>query len=181
MGLPAVFLDRDGIVNRALVHERKPYPPARLEDVEILPGTITSLQRLAACGFLLIGITNQPDVARGTQTREVVEAINHRIQSQLPIREIFVCYHDDVDRCDCRKPKPGLIWQAAKKYGIDLSISWMVGDRWKDIAAGQAAGLKTIFVDYDYAEKSQGISADFTIADTTFLADIILRGKNESA
>jgi len=105
-----------------------------------------------------------------------VEAINRLIQSRLPIREIFVCYHDNADDCDCRKPKPGLIWQAAKKYGLDLSISWMVGDRWKDIAAGQAAGLKTIFVDYHYAETYQGISADFIVEDTVFLADIILKG-----
>ena len=174
--LPAVFLDRDGIINRAVVREGKPYPPARPEDVEILLGAITSLQRLAGCGYVLIGITNQPDVARGTQSREAVEAINRLIQSRLPIREIFVCYHDNTDDCDCRKPKPGLIWQAAKKYGLDLSISWMVGDRWKDIAAGQAAGLKTIFVDYHYAEIYQGISADFTVEDTVFLADIILKG-----
>jgi len=175
-GLPAVFLDRDGIINRAVVRQGRPYPPVQLQDVEILPGTITSLQRLAGCGYVLIGITNQPDVARGSQSREVVDAINREIQSQLPRREIFGCYHDNADDCDCRKPKPGLIWQAAKKYGFDLSISWMVGDRWKDIAAGQAAGLKTIFVDYHYAETYQGISADFTVEDTVFLADIIMKG-----
>jgi D-glycero-D-manno-heptose 1,7-bisphosphate phosphatase len=176
MGLPAVFLDRDGIINRAVVREGRPYPPATLENVEILSGALTSLQRLAACGYVLIGITNQPDVARDIQSREIVESINQLIQSRLPIREIFVCYHDDTDDCDCRKPKPGLIWQAAKKYGLDLSVSWMIGDRWKDIAAGQAAGLKTIFVDYHYDEIYQGISADFTVEDTVFLADIILKG-----
>ncbi|MGZ9165041.1 MAG: D-glycero-alpha-D-manno-heptose-1,7-bisphosphate 7-phosphatase [Anaerolineales bacterium] len=174
--LPAVFLDRDGIINRAVVRAGKPYPPTRPEEVEILPGAITSLQRLAGCGYVLIGITNQPDVARGTQSREIVESINQLIQSKLPIREIFVCYHDDTDNCDCRKPKPGLIWQAANKYSLDMSLSWMVGDRWKDITAGQAAGLKTIFVNYHYAETYQGISADFTVEDTVFLADVILKG-----
>ncbi|MCJ7435787.1 MAG: HAD-IIIA family hydrolase, partial [Anaerolineales bacterium] len=131
-GLPAAFLDRDGVINRAVVRDGKPYPPARLEDVEILPGAITSLQRLADSGYILIGITNQPDVARDTQSREVVESINAMIQSRLPLREIFVCYHDNIDNCDCRKPKPGLILRAAEKYGVDLSQSWMVGDRWKD-------------------------------------------------
>jgi D-glycero-D-manno-heptose 1,7-bisphosphate phosphatase len=174
--LPAVFLDRDGIINRAVVRQGKPYPPARPEEVEILPGAMTSLQRLAGCGYVLIGITNQPDVARGTQSRGIVESINQVIQSRLPIREIFVCYHDDIDNCDCRKPKPGLIWQAAKKYGLDMSVSWMVGDRWKDITAGQAAGLKTIFVNYHYAEMYQGISADFTVEDTMFVANVILKG-----
>ncbi len=174
-GLPAVFLDRDGVINRAVVREGKPYPPARPEDVEILSGAISSIQRLAERGYVLIGITNQPDVARGTQSREVVESINAIILSCLPLREIFVCYHDNNDNCDCRKPKPGLILRAADKYRLDLSQSWMVGDRWKDIAAGQAAGLKTIFVDYHYAETYEGISPDFTVKDTLFLSDIILK------
>ena len=175
-GLPALFLDRDGVINRAVVRDGKPYTPARLEDVEILPGAITSLRRLADCGYVLIGITNQPDVARGTQSRQVVESINALIQSRLPVREIFVCYHDNIDNCDCRKPKLGLILQAAQKYGLDLSLSWMVGDRWKDIAAGQAAGPKTIFIDYHYTETYKGAPADFTVEDTAFIADIILKG-----
>ena len=175
-GLPAVFLDRDGIINRALVRNGKPYPPDRLEELEILPGAADSLPRLANSGYVLIGITNQPDVARGTQSRQTVESFNAVIQSTLPIREIFVCYHDNRDHCDCRKPKPGLILQAAQKYGLDLSKSWMVGDRWKDIAAGQAAGLKTIFVDYHYAETYEGLPADMTVEDTVFVADIILKG-----
>lgn len=175
-GYPAVFLDRDGVIDRAIVRDGKPYPPARLEDVEILPGAISSIQRLAERGYVLIGITNQPDVARGTQSREVVESINAMIQSRLPLLEIFVCYHDNIDNCDCRKPKPGLILRAAEKYGLDLSRSWMVGDRWKDITAGQTAGLKTIFVDYHYAETYKGASADFTVEDVSFLAGIILKG-----
>ena len=175
-GLPAVFLDRDGIINRAVVRDGKPYPPARLSDVEILPGAISSIQQLAERGYVLIGITNQPDVARGTQSRDVVESINAMIQSRLPLHEIFVCYHDNINNCNCRKPKPGLIVQAAEKYKVDLSKSWMVGDRWKDIAAGQAAGLKTIFVDYHYAETYEGAPSDFTVEDTSFLADIILKG-----
>ncbi|MDP1545337.1 MAG: HAD family hydrolase [Anaerolineales bacterium] len=171
----AVFLDRDGVLNRALVRDGKPFPPARLADVEILPGAITALQQLTDCGYVLIGITNQPDVARGTQSREGVESINALIQSRLPLREIFVCYHDHADECDCRKPKPGLILQAAQKYRLDLSLSWMVGDRWKDIVAGRAAGSKTIFVDYHYTETYKGTPADFTVEDTAFIADIILQ------
>ena len=174
---PAVFLDRDGIINRALVRDGKPYPPAQLNYFEILPGSVTSLLRLAEFGYVLIGVTNQPDVARGTQSREVVESFNALIQSTLPVRDIFVCYHDNADHCDCRKPKPGLILQATDKYDLDLSNSWMVGDRWKDIAAGQVLGLKTIFVDYHYTETYEGTPADFTVDDTRYLADIILKGK----
>jgi D-glycero-D-manno-heptose 1,7-bisphosphate phosphatase len=175
-GLPAVFLDRDGVINRAVLREGRPYPPASMEEFEILPGSLTSLTRLADSGYVLIGVTNQPDVARGTQSRQAVEAFNARILSELPVREIFVCYHDNSDHCDCRKPMPGLILQAAEKYGLDLSNSWMVGDRWRDIAAGQAVRLRTIFVDYHYAEKFECPPADFTVGDTLFLADIILRG-----
>jgi D-glycero-D-manno-heptose 1,7-bisphosphate phosphatase len=134
------------------------------------------LPQLADCGYVLVGITNQPDVARGTQSREVVESINSLIQSRLPVREIFVCYHDDADECDCRKPKPGLIFQAAKKYDLDLSQSWMVGDRWKDVAAGQFAGLKTIFINYNYVETYKGTRADFVVGDTGSITDIILKG-----
>lgn len=175
--LPAVFLDRDGILNRSIVLNGKPYPPSRLDDLEVPPGSITSLWQLADLGYVLIGVTNQPEVARGTQSRELVETLNAVLQTRLPVREIFVCYHDDSDNCTCRKPKPGLILQAAEKYGLDLSRSWMVGDRWKDVAAGQAAGLKTIFVDYHYAETYQGNDADFTIEDIVHLANIILNGQ----
>lgn len=174
-GSPAVFLDRDGIINRAVIRAAKPYPPSSLEEFEILPGSLISLTRLANAGYVLIGVTNQPDVARGTQSRQAVEAFNARILFELPVREIFVCYHDNHDHCDCRKPKPGLILQAAQKYGLALSNSWMVGDRWKDIAAGQAVKLKTIFVDYHYAETYECAPADFTVEDTMFLADIILQ------
>ena len=170
---PGVFLDRDGILNRAVVRDGKPYPPSRLDELEILLGTAFSLTRLSELGFLLIGVTNQPDVARGTQSREVVETMNAVILSRLPIQEIFVCYHDESDNCICRKPKPGLILQASEKYDVDLSRSWMVGDRWKDIGAGQAAGLRTIFVDYHYSEAYKGKLADFTTTDTQYLADII--------
>ena len=180
MTRPAVFLDRDGVLNRALVRDGKPFPPDRLADVEIIPGALTSLQRLADSGYVLIGITNQPDVARGTQSCEVVESINALIQSRIPVREIFVCYHDNADKCDCRTPRPGLILQAAQKYRLDLSLSWMVGDRWKDIAAGQAAGTKTIFIDNHYTETYMGSPADFTVADTALIADIILKGSDQN-
>lgn len=180
MTQPAVFLDRDGVLNRVVIHDGKPTPPARLADVEIISGAITSLKRIADSGYVLFGITNQPDVARGTQSREVVESINALIQSRLPIREIFVCYHDDNDKCDCRKPKPGLIFQAVQKYQLDLSLSWMVGDRWKDIVAGKAAGLKTIFIDYHYTETNKAVPADFTVQDMAYIDNIILEGKIES-
>lgn len=148
-----MFLDRDGVINRGVVREGKPYPPDRLEDLEILPGVAEALERLRAAGYLNVVVTNQPDVASGQQLREVVEAMHARLISELAIDAIKTCYHVDTDACACRKPKPGMLLEAAREFGIDLVASYMVGDRWRDVAAGQAAGCKALFIDYGYAEK----------------------------
>jgi D-glycero-D-manno-heptose 1,7-bisphosphate phosphatase len=148
----AVFLDRDGVLNRAIVVKGTPHPPTSLAEFEVLPGAVQACTELREAGFLLIVVTNQPDVARGTQQREVVEAINEALLSEVPLDDIKVCYHDDQDRCFCRKPLPGLLMQAAKEWQIDLSASFMVGDRWKDIETGRKAGCKTILIDCEYRE-----------------------------
>ena len=149
----AIFLDRDGVINRAVVRDGKPYPPANLAEMELLPGVTNALGALHNAGFILIVVTNQPDVARGTISKAVVEEINNFLGSSLPIDEFRTCYHDSGDGCDCRKPLPGAIIAAAQKYQIDLSKSYMVGDRWRDIEAGHRAECKTIFIDYGYNEK----------------------------
>jgi transaldolase len=147
---PAVFLDRDGVINRAVVRKGRPFAPASLDELEILPGVPEALDRLKRAGLPIIVVTNQPDVARGKQRLEVVEAINAKLKAQLPIDEIRVCYHDDVDNCDCRKPKPGLLTRPPL---YDLPRSVMVGDRWRDIDAGKNAGIgMTVLVDYQYDE-----------------------------
>lgn len=151
--LTAVFLDRDGVLNRTILRHGKPYPPATLEELEILPGVPQALADLKKCGFLLLVVTNQPDVARGTQQRVVVESIHAALANQLPIDDFFVCYHDDRDGCECRKPKPGLLLQAASRYGLDLTKSYLIGDRWRDIDAGHAAGCPTVWIDGGYAER----------------------------
>jgi D-glycero-D-manno-heptose 1,7-bisphosphate phosphatase len=149
----AVFLDRDGVLNRAIVREGKPYPPANLSELEILPGVEEALAALRAAGFLLIVVTNQPDVARGATTREAVEEINAALGAALPIDEFRTCFHDSESACECRKPKPGALLTAAALHDIDLRESYMVGDRWRDVEAGRNAGCKTIFLDYGYQEK----------------------------
>lgn len=147
---PAVFLDRDGVINRAIVRNGLPFAPGSLEDLQILPGVADALHRLKRAGFALIVVTNQPDVARGIQRLEVVESINAALAEVLPIDEFRVCYHDDRDKCACRKPEPGLLLQAPE---YDLSRSIIVGDRWRDIEAGRRAGVAmTILVDYGYDE-----------------------------
>jgi D-glycero-D-manno-heptose 1,7-bisphosphate phosphatase len=149
----AVFLDRDGVLNRAIVLDGKPRPPINTDELEILPGVAQACDALHKAGFLLIAVTNQPDVARGTQQREVVEEINHVLQTSLLLDDVRVCYHDDADCCPCRKPEPGLLFSAAHDWGIDISASFMVGDRWRDIEAGRRAGCETIFVDHGYVER----------------------------
>ena len=169
---PAVFLDRDGVINRATVRDGTPYPPACLDEVEVLPGVADAMQRLAARGLPLIVVTNQPDVARGTQTAECVEQINQLLMRELPITSVYTCYHDTADNCDCRKPKPGMLIRAAGEHGIDLPRSFMVGDRWGDVAAGAAAGCKTLLIDLPYSQ-CERCSPDHKVADLLEAARVI--------
>jgi len=111
--------------------------------------------------FMLVVVTNQPDVPRGKQSRDVVESINRYLQTGLKLDHVLTCYHDDADNCDCRKPKPGLLLQAAQQYGIDLTKSYMIGDRWRDIDAGANAGCKTILIDLGYNERVPNSPPDY--------------------
>jgi D-glycero-D-manno-heptose 1,7-bisphosphate phosphatase len=172
----AVFLDRDGVINRALEREAKPYPPRSLAEFEILPEVPAACAKLKQAGFLLVVVTNQPDVGRGTLAQSVVENIHTHMTAQLPIDRVEVCYHPGQGRsdCDCRKPKPGMLLRSAKELGIDLAQSWMVGDRWRDIDCGQAAGCRTVFIDCGYAEELRQ-KPDFSAGNLAEVADIILR------
>lgn len=179
MARRAVFLDRDGVLNRAPVHNGRPYPPRRLEDVEILPHVPEACARLRSSNFALIVVTNQPDVARGSLNRESVEAINDFLRSQLKLDDVRVCYHDDQAGCDCRKPKPGMLFSAARDWEIDLQQSFMVGDRWRDVEAGRRAGCKTIFINYEYDEPNPP-AADFETDSLTNAADWIISVTQDS-
>jgi D-glycero-D-manno-heptose 1,7-bisphosphate phosphatase len=170
-----VFLDRDGVINRALEHESKPYPPRSLEEFEILPEVPSACARLKAAGFLLVVATNQPDVGRGTLEKAVVEKIHAHMTAQLPIDRVEVCYHagKGQSQCDCRKPRPGMLLAAARELKADLSQCWMVGDRWRDVDCGHAAGCKTIFIDRGYAEELRQ-PPDFRAKNLLEAAEIIL-------
>jgi D-glycero-D-manno-heptose 1,7-bisphosphate phosphatase len=169
----AVFLDRDGVLNRAVVKERKPYPPATVEDLELLPAVPAALERLRRRGFMLLVVTNQPDVSRGDTPRETVDALNAALARLLPLDDVLVCFHDDADGCDCRKPLPGLLLRGAARYGVELGASFLVGDRWRDIEAGRRAGVRTVFIDYDYDERRPEPPADATVADLPAAVDWI--------
>ena len=169
----AVFLDRDGVINRAIVRDGKPYPPSNLAELEILPGVPQALKELHAANYLLIVVTNQPDVARGTAKKEDIDLMNDQRSSQLPIDAFKICYHDSGDGCLCRKPWPGALLEAAKEHNIDLSKSFMVGDRWRDIEAGASAGCKTFFINYRYADPKPE-TPDFIVSSLLEAQKIIL-------
>ncbi len=169
----AVFLDRDGVLNQTIVRNRKPYPPPGPAELEVLPGVAEACTALKGAGFLLIVVTNQPDVARGTQRRDVVEAINSKLCTEISIDDIRVCYHDEQDGCICRKPRPGLLLHAARDWNVDLKISYLVGDRWKDIEAGRRAGCTTVLIDYGYVEAQQSM-ADYRAGSLAEAVDWII-------
>ncbi len=169
----AVFLDRDGVLNKAVIREGRPYPPSGLFELEVAPGVDKGCKALRDAGYLLIGITNQPDVPRGKTEKKVVEEINGYLTARLAMDSIRVCYHDDADGCECRKPKPGLILEAAGERKIDLSASFMVGDRWKDVEAGRRAGCRTVLIDNDYAEPGKS-APTFTVSSFEEAVQVIL-------
>lgn len=170
----AVFLDRDGVLNESLIRGGKARPPACVRETIIMPQAEEELARLKRCGFLLIVITNQPDVRRGTATRRDVEDIHRLLSMRLSLDDFFVCYHDDGDSCTCRKPLPGLVLNAAFKYGIDVRKSYLIGDRWRDIDAGAAAGCRTILIDRQYNERTSTFSPDVKVSSLTAAVDWIM-------
>jgi D-glycero-D-manno-heptose 1,7-bisphosphate phosphatase len=172
----AVFLDRDGVINRAIVRSGRPFPPLSLAELEILPGVPEAIKLLHEAGLMLIVVTNQPDVARGVVQISTVEAINDYLSQSLPIDEFRTCYHDNDAGCSCRKPSPGSLITAAKLYNISLSDSFMVGDRWRDIEAGLRAGCETFFIDYGYNEK-QPNNYNHRVQNLLEAAHIILKTK----
>lgn len=174
---PAVFLDRDGTLNRQIIREGKPYPPAALDEFALFEGVPEACARLAAAGYVLVVVTNQPDVGRGTQSQGVVEAMHARLREWIPsLAQIEVCYapgrgEGPPDRR--RKPEPGMVLDAALALDLDLSRSWLVGDRWRDVDCGKRAGVRTIFIDFGYAEELRA-PPDLTVRSFVEAADAIL-------
>ena len=173
---PAVFLDRDGTLNVQVIRDGKPYPPASLAEFRLFDGVPEACKRLKEAGYLLVVATNQPDVGRGTQSREAVEAMHDHLTTLVPqIDRIEVSY--DAGRGEVaprRKPEPGMVFDAAKALGIDLGRSWMIGDRWRDIDCGKRAGLRTVFIDFAYDESLKS-PPDFTVKSFSDAATVLLR------
>ena len=172
-GRAAVFLDRDGVLNRAIVRHGRPYPPASLSELEILPGVPQALIRLRDAGLPTLVVTNQPDVATGKTTRSVVDQIHEHLRKTLALDAIYACYCVEGPGCDCYKPRPGMLVQAASEWGVDPKKSFMIGDRWRDVGAGRAAGCRTIFIDYSYDERRPD-APDFLVQNLAEAVDIVL-------
>ena len=150
----AIFLDRDGVVNRTLIINKKPYAPRKIEDFKLMPNLLENISLLKKKKFLLIIITNQPDIGNGLMKRKTLNLMHKKLLNNAPIDDIFVCSHSQNQNCRCRKPKNGLIIKAKKKYNINLAESYLIGDRSIDIQAGKISNCKTIFIDRKYNESS---------------------------
>jgi D-glycero-D-manno-heptose 1,7-bisphosphate phosphatase len=178
-----VFLDRDGVLNRPVTRDGLPFPPASAEDFEIYPDAAEGCARLKGAGFVLIVVTNQPDVGRGTQSRETVKAMHVKLRAAVPALDgIEVCYHagsSHGEPCDCRKPKPGMLLRAAAKLDIDLSRSFLIGDRWRDVDCAHAAGCRAVFIDHGYRETLRE-KPEFTVATFQEAVTMILNAAAEN-
>lgn len=169
----AIFLDRDGVLVIPEFRDGRSFAPRRLEDFRIYPGTTESACRLKEAGYVLVVVTNQPDVGNGLIDQSVVEKMHQKLCETVPIDAIEVCYHTTVDNCDCRKPKPGMLLRAAERLDLDCRRSVMVGDRWSDVEAGKAVGCKSIFIDLNYRDRRPE-QPDFVVSSFTQATDLIL-------
>jgi D-glycero-D-manno-heptose 1,7-bisphosphate phosphatase len=174
----AVFLDRDGVINRVAIRNGMPHPPSHIEQFELYEDVPDGCARLKDANFLLVVITNQPDVGRGTQSREAVEAMNLKMQSALPLLDrIEICYHAGErygQPCGCRKPRPGLILRASAELSIDPKMSYVIGDRWRDVDCARAAGCHAIFIQRGYKETLRE-APDFTVVNFNEAVTAVLR------
>jgi D-glycero-D-manno-heptose 1,7-bisphosphate phosphatase len=173
MATKAIFLDRDGVLVIPEFRDGRSFAPTRLETYKFYPGAFEALSRLRTAGYKLVVVTNQPDVGKGLIPRDVADEMHDRLRQAMPIDLIKACFHSQAANCDCRKPKPGMLLEAASELQIDLAQSYMVGDRASDVEAGEAAGCSTVFIDLDYLERRPA-SPTFTVRSITEAADRIL-------
>lgn len=152
---PAVFLDRDGVLNEVRLEDGVPHPPTSMAELRIVAEAHAATERLREAGFVLVIVTNQPDVARGVANRGDVQQLNEVVRATLGIDGVYCCWHDGSE-CSCRKPRPGMLLDSAADLDLDLAASWVVGDRWVDIGAGVAAGARTILLERSYSWELSG-------------------------
>jgi len=167
----AVFLDRDGVINKVIFRDGHPASPRNLKEFVLNDGIRQAIRKLKDFGFRIIVVSNQPDVARGEITQGLLDLMTQRMLREVSIDHVYTCPHDDINQCSCRKPKPGMLFKAAYQWEIDLSSSFLIGDTWKDIEAGKAAGCKTILLNAPY---NQDVHCDFRVKLLAEAVDIIV-------
>ena len=172
----AIFLDRDGVINKSIIANGKPYAPLLFEDFVFYEDTKKAIVVIQSLDYKTIIVTNQPEINKGNLNHEELKRMNDRIYNELKIDDIFVCEHTSEEDCDCRKPKPGMILNASKKHNIDLSQSFLIGDRYKDIESAHAAGCNSIFIDRKYSEKFP--NKQIKSVSSFYEAAIFIKGKN---
>lgn len=166
-----VFLDRDGVLVREIVVDGVARAPLRLEDFRILDEAPAQVDRLHRAGLRCIVFTNQPEVAKGLLRLDTLEEMHRRLCEATLVDEVAVCPHHDSDDCACRKPRPGMLLEAARGAKIDLGESFVVGDRWRDIDAGRAVGCYSILIERPYSACS---TADARVSKLSSAVDVIL-------
>jgi len=171
---PAVFLDRDGVLNRLVMRDGRGASPRRLADFRLLPGAGTAVRALRGAGFLVIVVTNQPDVARGVLDAAELGRMHEILAAKLGVDAIYACTHDDENGCCCRKPRPGLLLRAGEELNVDLPASYMIGDSWRDVGAGRAARCRTVLVSNRVGNRSTGEDADFVVRSFKAAVSLIL-------
>lgn len=177
MGRPAVFLDRDGVLNELVQRDGADVSPRDPGEFRLRPDAAAAVRELRSAGLPVLVVTNQPDIARGRMPVEALERMTAILKSALPVDDVAVCPHDDADACDCRKPNPGLLLDLASRWDVDLQRSYMIGDSWRDVGAGRAAGCRTILIAGADGSRS---GADATVPDLRSAVAAVLRSTGVS-
>jgi len=170
----AVFIDRDGVINKAIVSEGKPYAPRNSAEFELIKGVPEQLNRLKANGFLIIVITNQPDIGHGLISANEIKLMHAELQEKVLVDEIYMCSHRQDQLCNCRKPNTKLFFDAKTRFNINMAASYMIGDRWSDVEAGNRAGVQPIFIDYGYRESKRRLGPCRVVEDLVAAVKVIL-------
>jgi D-glycero-D-manno-heptose 1,7-bisphosphate phosphatase len=176
----AVFLDRDGVVVVPEARNGRGYAPRRLEDYRFYHDARESLSRLKRAGFLLVVVTNQPDVGKGLISHAVIEEMHGRLVRELRVDAVKACTHRQGENCPCRKPAPGMLLEAIREFDLNPSDCFMVGDRASDITAGRAVGCRGIFIERGYTEPMPQ-DAHFIVTSMAEAADVVLRHSRRAA
>ena len=169
---PAVFIERDGILNKVRVERQQQVGPVSCDQFSLNTEAAPLFNELKAAGLLLIVTTNQPGLSRGDQSRRELDRMHQMLRATFAVDDLLVCPHEDADRCPCRKPKPGLLIEAAHKWGIDLIRSFVVSDKWQDAEAARRAGSTSLLVRSPWLGD---VHHDFVLPDLATLVEKVLQ------